>query len=186
MLGIMAIITAAVAAAGALAGGLLGAAARHRKKNALENQKISNEAWYNRRMGEDATQRADAQRVLTQTEDAIRNRNKSAAGAQAVMGGTEESLAATKAANASTLGDAASQIAAAGAARKDAVEDAYRERDAQLAAQENEMQDDKANQIAAATKGVINAASAFDNGSSSATGKTRSKITKTDTTTTNH
>ena len=44
------------------------------------------------------------------TEDAIRNRNRQAAGASAVMGGTEESLAATKAANAQAMGDAASSL----------------------------------------------------------------------------
>lgn len=112
-----------------LAGGLLGGIARRRamRKNLgmLEDKKNENADWYNRRYNEDATQRADAQRVLAATEEAIMNRNRAAAGQAAVTGGTEESVAATKAANANALADATSSIAAAGEARKDAVENTY-------------------------------------------------------------
>lgn len=125
-----------------------------KQKQALENQRISNEAWYNRRMNEDATQRADAQRVLQKTEDAIRERNKSAAGAQSVMGGTEESLSATKAANASAMADAASRIAAAGSDRKDAIESKYMERRDDITSKQMDMQDQEATNFANAVKGV--------------------------------
>ena len=69
-----------------------------------------------------ATQRADAQRILTKTEEAFRNRNRAAQGAAAVMGGTEESVASTKAANSQALADATSQIAVNAEARKDQIE----------------------------------------------------------------
>ena len=59
------------------------------------------------------------------TNDLIRQRNRAAAGTQAVMGGTEESVAATKAANANALADTAAQIAVAGANRKDNIESQY-------------------------------------------------------------
>ena len=91
------------------------------KKN-LQAQKQANQDWYDRRYNEDATQRADAQRILTMTEESIKNRNRQAAGAQAVMGGTEESVAATKAANNQALADATSQIAVNAEARKDQIE----------------------------------------------------------------
>ena len=83
--------------------------------------------WYNRNYYEDATQRADAQELLRYTADQVRRRNKAAAGAQAVMGGTEESLAAEKAANGRAMADVAGRIAAAGASRKDSVDAAYLE-----------------------------------------------------------
>lgn len=90
-----------------------------RVKENIQAQQQANQNWYDRRYNEDATQRADAQRILTQTEESIRNRNRQAAGAQAVMGGTDESVAAAKAANAQALADATSQIAVNADNRKD-------------------------------------------------------------------
>lgn len=148
------IVGAAIGAASSIAGAIMGHKQAKKQKQALENQRISNEAWYNRRMNEDATQRADAQRVLQKTEDAIRERNKSAAGAQSVMGGTEESLSATKAANASAMADAASQIAAAGANRKDAIESQYMERRDNIANKQMDIQNQEASNFANAVKGV--------------------------------
>ena len=94
------------------------------KKN-LQEQRKKNQDWYNRRYNEDATQRVDAQAILTKTEDSIRNRNRQAAGVQAVMGGTEESVAAAKAANNEALAQATTNIAVNGEARKDAIESQY-------------------------------------------------------------
>lgn len=148
------IVGAAIGAASQIAGAIMGHKQAKKQKQALENQRISNEAWYNRRMNEDATQRADAQRVLQKTEDAIRERNKSAAGAQSVMGGTEESLSATKAANASAMADAASRIAAAGSDRKDAIESKYMERRDDITSKQMDMQGQEATNFANAVKGV--------------------------------
>ena len=117
--------------------GMYQASQAAKKANEMENanymkQSEENQNWFDRRYNEDATQRADAQRVLTITQDAIRQRNKAAAGANAVSGGTEESLAETKAANAQAVADATSKIAVAGEARKDNIEEQYRQRKAQL------------------------------------------------------
>ena len=81
----------ALGAAGSIFGGISASKAMRRVKKNLQAQKEANQNWYDRRYNEDATQRADAQRILTQTEESIRNRNRQAAGAQAVMGGTDES-----------------------------------------------------------------------------------------------
>ena len=94
----------------------------------IAEQQQENQDWYNRSYNEDATQRADAQRMLQRTEEIIKNRNRQAAGTQAVMGGTEESVAAAKAANSQALADATSQIAASADARKDAIEQQYLQR----------------------------------------------------------
>lgn len=122
----------ALGAAGSIFGGISASKAMRRVKKNLQAQKEANQNWYDRRYNEDATQRADAQRILTQTEESIRNRNRQAAGAQAVMGGTDESTAAAKAANAQALADATSQIAAGAENRKDQIEQTYQQRDSQI------------------------------------------------------
>lgn len=126
------------------------------KKN-IEEQQRKNQDWYDRRYNEDATQRADAQRILTITQENIRQRNQQAAGTQAVMGGTEESVAAAKAANNEALADATSQIAVNGERRKDAIEQQYMSADQQLQSQLNNLEINKANAISQAVQGVANA-----------------------------
>lgn len=103
------------------------------------------------------TQRADAQRILTKTEESIRNRNRQAAGTQTVMGGTEESVAAAKAANNQALAEAASQIAVAGDVRKDQIEQIYQQRDAQLNDALNNIEINKAHAISSAVQGLSQA-----------------------------
>ena len=103
------IIGAGVGAAASIFGGISASKAIKKMKANLEAQRKKNQDWYDQRYNEDATQRADAQRILTKTEEAFRNRNRAAQGAAAVMGGTEESVAATKAANSQALADATSR-----------------------------------------------------------------------------
>lgn len=145
----------AMSAVGSIFGGIQASKAMKKVKRNLLEQQQENQAWYDRRYNEDATQRADAQRILAKTEESIRNRNRQAAGTQAVMGGTEESVAAAKAANNAALAEAASQIAVNGEARKDQIEDTYRQKKAQLNNALNEMELNKANAIAKATEGVL-------------------------------
>ena len=126
------LVGAGLSAVGSIFGGISASKAMKKVKKNLQAQKQANQDWYDRRYNEDATQRADAQRILTKTEESIRNRNRQAAGAQAVMGGTEESVAAAKAANNQALADATSQIAVNAEARKDQIEQTYQQRDAQI------------------------------------------------------
>ena len=91
----MGLIGSAIGAAGSIFGGISASKAMKKIKSNVEAQRQKNQNWYDRRYNEDYTQRADAQRILTQTEESIKNRYKQAAGIQAVMGGTEESVAAT-------------------------------------------------------------------------------------------
>lgn len=148
---------AGLSAVGSIFGGISASKAMKKVKANLQEQKQENEAWYNRRFNEDATQRADAQRILAKTEESIRARNRQTAGVQAVTGGTEESVAAAKAANNEALAEAASQIAVAGDNRKDEIEQAFRQRDAQLDSDLNDMEIKKAHNTAAAVQGVTSA-----------------------------
>lgn len=110
-------------------GGIFGGISKNRmlkqQQRMVDEKKRENQDWYDRRYNEDSTQRADAQAVLTHTADMIRQRNQQAAGSAAVMGGTDESVAATKEANAKALADTTSQIAVAGEQRKDKIEGQY-------------------------------------------------------------
>lgn len=112
-----------------------------------------------RRYNEDATQRADAQRVLTLTQERINSANRAAAGRMAVTGGTEESVAATKAANARGFADAAARIAANEEKRKDAVERQYLERDAELNRKLADIEQGRAKAVSEAVSGASEAGS---------------------------
>lgn len=122
----MGLIGAAAGAAGSIFGGIGRNKALKKQINAIKAMQRENQDWYDRRYNEDATQRADAQAAMTRLKEAIDSRNKQAAGTAAVMGGTEESVAATKQANANAAANVASDIAVSGEQRKDAVENAYR------------------------------------------------------------
>lgn len=140
-------------------GGISASKAMKKVKRNLENQMEENQNWYDRRYNEDATQRADAQRILTITNDNIKQRNQQAAGAQAVMGGTEESVAATKAANNQALADATSQIAVNGERRKDQIESQYMQTKAELNDKLNNLEQARAQNTAQAVQGVAQAGS---------------------------
>lgn len=125
MLGLGSIIGGASGLVGGLFGGISKRKMMKEQEKLLNAEQADNQSWYDRRYNEDATQRADAQRMLQLTEENIRNRNRQAAGTAAVMGGTDESLAAERAANANAMADTAAQIAVAGANRKDDIESKY-------------------------------------------------------------
>lgn len=151
------LIGAGLGAASSIIGGIKARNAAAEAKRMLEQQKADNQAWYDRRYNEDATQRADAQRMLTMTMDRIRQRNKAAAGTAAVMGSSPEAVAAEKSVNAQALADTASQIAAAGAARKDQVENQYLTQKNSLTQQQIANQNQQAANIAQATSAASQA-----------------------------
>lgn len=148
------LVGAGLSAVGSIFGGISASKAMKKVKKNLQAQKQANQDWYDRRYNEDATQRADAQRILTMTEESIKNRNRQAAGAQAVMGGTDESVAAVKAANNQALADATSQIAVNAEARKDQIEQTYQQRDAQINDALNNLEINKAQAISSAVQSM--------------------------------
>lgn len=151
------IIGGGLGAAGAIYGGISASKAMKKAKKNIEAQRKKNQDWYDQRYNEDATQRADAQRILTRTEEIIKQRNKAAAGSAAVMGGTDESVAAAKAANNKALADATSQIAANAEDRKDNIEATYLQNDNAMVEQLNNLEIGKAQAISQAVQGVANA-----------------------------
>lgn len=150
-------IGAGLGAVGSIFGGISASKAMKKVRNNLNEQRKANEDWYNRRYNEDATQRADAQAILTRTEESIRNRNRQAAGTQAVMGGTDESVAAAKAANNQALAEATTNIAVNADRRKDAIEQQYQAKDEALQQQLNDLEMKKAQATSQAIQGVAQA-----------------------------
>lgn len=141
-------------AVGSIIGGIAGSKASKQVKKNLQEQRRRNQDWYDRNYNEDATQRADAQAILTRTEEAIKARNRAAAGAAAVTGGTEESVAATKAANAQAVADATAQIAVNAERRKDAIDQQYQAKEDALQSELRDEERQKADEIGKAVQGV--------------------------------
>ena len=158
------IIGGSVGALGGIFGGISKNKMLKKMRKMINEQKRENQDWYDRRYNEDATQRADAQAILTQTADMIKRRNQQSAGTQAVMGGTEESTAAAKEANAKALSDATSQIAVAGAQRKDQIEGQYRERQHQLDEQLRQLEGEKVDAFGMISNAIGGAVNGFASG----------------------
>lgn len=154
----MGLIGSAIGAAGSIFGGISASKAMSKMKKNVEAQRQKNQNWYDRRYNEDATQRADAQAILTQTEESIKQRNRASSGSAAVMGGTDESVAAAKQANNQAIAQATSNIAANAVARKDNIEGDYMHNDNVFVDQLNQIQQGKAQAIAGAVQGVTNMA----------------------------
>lgn len=140
-------------------GGISASKAIKKMKKRVNQQMKENQDWYDRRYNEDSTQRADAQRLLTMTEDSIRKRNQSAEGSAAVMGGTDEGTAAAKEANNKALADVTGEINAEADARKDQIEQQYQSKKADLNNQLNNLDQQKAQAVSDAVKGVADAGS---------------------------
>jgi len=158
MIGLGSALSAGVGAAASIYGGMKASQAMRQVQKNIKAQQKANQDWYDRRYNEDGTQRADAQRILQMTADAIKQRNRQAAGVGAVMGGNNEAAAATRAANAQAMSDAASQISVANDQRKDKIEQQYMNRNDQYNTALNNLQTQKAENIAKTAKGVTEAA----------------------------
>lgn len=154
-------IGAGMSVAGGIAGGIAASKTANEATKKFEDQRRKNQDWYNRRYNEDATQRGDAQLMLTRTEELIRQRNKAAQGAQAVMGGTSESVAAAKAANNQAISNAAANITANAEARKDAIESTYMQNDSAFNQQQMAIENAKAQAVAEAVKGISSTGAAI-------------------------
>ena len=152
------IIGGAIKLGGSIFGGIKASREAKKQQKMLDAQKAENQAWYNRRYNEDGTQRADAQRLLTNTQDLLRRQTMAAQGANAVTGASTEAVAAQKAANNQALASATSTIAAASDARKDNIEQQYQTNNNALADKQMQISRQKQNAITQAVQGVAGAA----------------------------
>lgn len=148
------LIGAGVKVAADVVGGIKRTEAIEKAQDELDKKERAATDWYTRRYNEDATQRADAQRALTKTEEAMKQRNRAAQGAAAVMGGSQDAVLAAQQANAAAMADTASSIAANAESRKDAVEAQFRAQKDAISDQRRAAELERANAIAASISGV--------------------------------
>lgn len=114
------IIGGGIKAVVGIAGGI---AAGHAMRNAMRDvnrQKQEEQSLFERNYNQDYLQRSDVQRLLNQTEESIRKRNRESAARDAIMGGSGEASASAMEANAQAMADAAGTI--------NAQSDAYKQR----------------------------------------------------------
>lgn len=143
---------------GSIYGGIKAAQAAKKANAELDKKAQINQAWYDRKYNEDATQTADAQRLLTRIEDRLRRRNKSLEAQQAVTGATEEALAAQREQNNEVYANVASGIAANAEAQKGAIEQQHLNTQQGISDQRANIEQQRASSIAQATSGVLSAA----------------------------
>lgn len=159
------IIGTVLGAGGSLLGSLGKDEAISEKQHGIGELQRRNKSWFDRRYNEDPTQRVDAIRLLSLTEDALRKRNKAAEGRKAVMGGTEESVAAEKEAGSKALADVTSQIAASNERRKDLIEQQYLQRKNKLDDEYFELEGERPNAYDIAGGMIAGAANGYQMGS---------------------
>ena len=156
MIGIGSLIGAGIGAVGNVISSIASRDATNKANRMLADELDYNKAWYNRHYNEDATQRADAQRVLNMAMERIKANNRAAAGTDAVMGSDTQSK--VKEQSAQTVANIMADIAAKGADRKDQVDAQYEANRKSIKQQQiaNKMQN--AANIGAAGQGVAQAA----------------------------
>ena len=112
--------------ASSIFGGIKSSKKQKEAERRLENEKLENEAWYNRRYNQSFADTASGQNYIRMAKDAAREAWQREAGAAAVGGGTDADVAAAKEAGVKMIGDTVAQMAATDTARKDNVDATYR------------------------------------------------------------
>lgn len=142
---------------GSIFGGIQSANAMDEYRKQLESERRSNLDWYNRRYNEDYTQTAEAQHALNKASELAKQSMSAALARQAVMGGTEESIAAQRAQANKLVSDTLGNIAAQGTARKDKVEGQYLSRKDKINEQFKNLYTAQAQNSAQAASSAMNA-----------------------------
>lgn len=154
---IAAIIGAGASLGGSAIAGRNSAKANQAAEQTLADQQAKNEAWYKEKMNENYLESAEAQAAINKAKEMAQDQLAYARGAQAVMGGTDASIAAARQSANEMLSDTISGIAATSTARKDAAEQTYMNRNNDLSQQLIHMYGQKAANNAAAGSSALSA-----------------------------
>jgi hypothetical protein len=126
-------------------------------KSTMDAQKTSNDAWWAQKQSENYMDTPEAQAAITKARELAAEQMANARGVQAVMGGTDASVAvAQKSAN-KMLADTISGMAVQQTARKDAAEQTYMNQNNQLSNQLVNYYGQKSANSAAAGSGALGA-----------------------------
>lgn len=145
-----AIIGAAAQVGSSIYGAVKSSQANKKAQALIQNQRDENERWYNMRMAQDYTQRADVQNVLRKQRELFNEQYQKARSASVVAGGTEEAAAVQMAEANKAMGDTMAEIAAQSSDYKEGIEEQYRAKDDALNQQQVAVEQAKAQNIAAA------------------------------------
>lgn len=164
-----ALIGAGVGIASNILGGVKSAKAARQQKELLENERKTNEAWYNQNYYQDYLNRSDSQAAIKRVQDFIERRNKTAAASAAVTGATPEAVVAEQENNQQLLADTVGNIASHGDAYKDNVQARYQQQKNNLTnAQIGQLQADEQGGAQLAANGMQVAGSSVDSIANSA------------------
>lgn len=151
------IISGVTSIAGGIASGIAGRKAAKRNERILNAAEDRAKQWYDQEYYSDYTQRSDAQAALNAARTILDDRYRKTAGAAAVTGATDESVAQQKAANNQVLADVTSSIAERADAYKEQVRANY---ESQLNAIDNArmgVNNQRAKNVATAAGGLAQA-----------------------------
>ena len=150
--------------AGSIFGGIKAARAARQQRNLLKKQQADNNNYLARKYYEDATQRADAQAVINSMKESLASANRNQAGTNAVMGASNEVVAAQKQAASNAIADTMQSINAAAVQNKDNLEANVRAQNAALTekigntyAQQAQSISQMADKVGAAGAGIADA-----------------------------
>ena len=152
-----AIIGGVAALGSAIYGGIKSAQANNNARRLIEQQRDDNRGWYNLRMSQDYTQRADVQAAIKRQRELLNEQYQRAKATNVVAGGTDEALALQQQAANKAVSDTMTDVAAQAANYKDNVEQQYRAQDAALNQQEVQNYQQQAAQTAQAASQGVNA-----------------------------
>lgn len=151
-------ILSGVAALGsAIYGAVKSSKANNKARQLIQDQRSSNKAWYDTRMGQDYTMRSDVQAAINRQRELLDEQYNRARATNAVAGGTDASLALQREAANRATAQTMSDVAASASAYKDNIEQQYRAQDAALNQQQAQSYQQQAAQTAAAASQVVNA-----------------------------
>lgn len=129
-------IASAIGGAAALASAIYGAAKsaeyNDKARSLIQRQRDDNRRWYDTKMAQDYTQRADAQAVINRQREMLEENQRRARATNAVAGGTDASLALQQEKANDAMAQTMSDLAADSAKYRDTVEQQYRTQDAAL------------------------------------------------------
>lgn len=124
-----AIIAAGLQVGSSIYGAIESSMANKKAQDLLQNQRAQNRKWYETRMAEDYTKRADVQNILRKQKELFQEQYERARATNVVAGGTDESLALQQQAANQQMGETMANIAAQSSDYKEGIESQFRAQD---------------------------------------------------------
>ena len=154
---VTAAISAGLALASAIYGGIKSSQANNKARKLIQEQRAANKRWYDTKMAEDYTMRADAQAAINRQRELLNEQYNKARKTGVVSGATDEAIAMQKEAANKALSNTTTDIASQASAYKDNVEARYKAEDAALNQQQAQSHQQQAAQTAQAASQAVNA-----------------------------